>query len=203
MHRLQSFFFFLILAFGTALPVSAQWGTPTENKILSPVNGEALQGMIPIIGITDVDGMISWELSFSYNSNPSNTWFLIKEGDQAANDEILTEWDTTTITDGEYQLRLLISLADNETTSALISDLRIRNYTIIGTSIPELTPTMGSLPAIELTSLPQLHTPTPLPDNPLEVSERDIVNSLASGVLTAFTLIILIGLYASIRKKIH
>jgi len=37
----------------------------------------------------------------------------------------------------------------------------------------------------------------------LEVTERDIVNSLTHGALTAFALIALVGLYASIRKKIR
>ena len=203
MRRSILFFFFLILALGTTVPVNAQWGTPPEVEILSPSAGEALQGVIPVIGNTDIEGMESWELSFSYITNSRDTWFTIDEDDQAFENEILAQWDTTTITDGDYQLRLRVYLAEEQISDSVITDLHVRNYTIIETSIPGVIPTSDSLPTIELTATSQPLTPTPLPVNPMEVSERDIVNSLAHGAITSFALIALIGLYASIRKKIH
>ncbi len=189
------------MALGMVFPANAQWGTQPEVEILSPSAGEALQGLIPVIGNTDVEGMETWELSFSYINNARETWFTIDEGDDALNNEIITQWDTTTITDGDYQLRLRVFHPENKISEALISDLRIRNYTLIETRIPEVNLTPNLLPTIELTATSQPMTLTPLPVNPMEVSERDIVNSLAHGAVTAFTLIAIIGLYASIRKK--
>ena len=203
MRRLFLVFTLLIIAFGTAPPANAQWGTPTEVEIHSPSSGEALQGVIPIIGITSVEGLGSWEISFSYISNSRDTWFLIDEGDQAFENEIITQWDTTTITDGDYLLRLRVYLAEDQISDALITDLRVRNYTIIETSLPGVTLKPDLTPTIEPTATSQPLTPTLLPGNPIEVTELDIINSLSYGAVTAFALIALIGLYASIRKKIQ
>lgn len=203
MRRLVLLLLFILLAFGSVLPVNAQWGTPPKAEILSPFESEALQGVISIIGSTNVEGALAWTLSFSYPNDPRETWFTIQEGDQTFKDEILAQWDTTTLTDGVYQLRLRVHLEDNETSEALIANLRVRNYTIIETSTPTLVPTPGPLSTIAPTATSVAATPTPLPHNPAEISESDIRNSLAHGALIAFALIALIGLYASIRKKIR
>ncbi len=203
MRRYYLFLFFLTLTFGTVLPVNAQWGTPPKVEILSPSEGEVLQGVIPIIGSTNVEGLESWELSFSYINDSRETWFLIDESDQSFSNELLAQWDTTAITDGDYQLRLRGFLPENKTSDTIMTNLRVRNYTLIETSTPALIPTSDLLPTIEPTATLQQPTPTPLPRNPLEVTERDIVNSLTHGALTAFALIALVGLYASIRKKIR
>jgi hypothetical protein len=128
---------------------------------------------------------------------------LIDESDEAFSNEILAQWDTTAITDGDYQLRLRGFLPDNKISDALMINLRVRNYTLIETRTPALIPTSDSLSTIEPTATAHQATPTPLPRNPMEVTERDIVNSLTHGALTAFALLALVGLYASIRKKIR
>ena len=101
MRRYSTFLCTLIMTFGMILPVNAQWGTPLKVEILSPSEGEALQGVIPVIGSTNVEGLESWELSFSYINDPRETWFLIDESDEAFSNEILAQWDTTAITDGD------------------------------------------------------------------------------------------------------
>lgn len=203
MRRTYLFLFFIIITLGMVLPANAQWGTPPKVEILSPSEGEVLQGVIPIIGSTNVEELESWELSFSYINDSRETWFLIHESDQAVSNELLAQWDTTAITDGDYQLRLRGFLAENKSSDTLMTNLRVRNYTLIETSTPALIPTSELLSTIEPTATLQQPTPTPLPRNPLEVTERDIVISLTYGALTAFALIALVGLYASIRKKIR
>jgi len=203
MRRIYLSLLIITLTFGLAFPVNAQWGTPPEADIISPSTGEGLQGVIPITGITDIEGALTWDLSFSYNNDPRETWFLISDGNHVSSDEILAQWDTTILTDGNYQLRLRIYLENDETSVTLITNLRVRNYTIIETSTPTIGPNLGSLSTIVPTGTRIAVTPTPFPGNPIEISESDIRNSITHGAVTAFALIALIGLYASIRKKIR
>ena len=193
----------LFLAFGLVHPVDAQWGTPPEAGILSPSSGEALQGIMPIIGTTNVEGALSWVLSFSYDNDSRETWFLISEGDQVLSDETLAQWDTTILTDGNYQLRLRIYLRKQEISDTIITNLRVRNYTTVETSTPTIVPTHGPMSTIIPTETIYPASPTPFPENPIEIAESDIQNSLVRGAQTAVAMIALVGLYSSIRNKIR
>ncbi|MEN8172542.1 MAG: hypothetical protein ABFS03_06630 [Chloroflexota bacterium] len=193
----------LILAFGFVDPVGAQWGTPPEAGIISPSNGEALQGVVSITGTTKVEGALSWDLSFTYDLDERETWFLIINSFEDISEETLTQWDTTVLTDGNYQLRLRIHLKNGKISETIITNLRVRNYTAVETSLPALTPTQDGLDTITPTETVIPIPPTPLPRNPIEISENDIQNSLLRGAQSAVALIALIGLYSSIRKKIR
>ena len=76
--------------------------------ITSPRPGEALQGVIAVQGSTDVLDFESAELSFAYQDGGEETWFLIANLKNPVEDQRLAEWDTTTIADGTYQLRLRV-----------------------------------------------------------------------------------------------
>jgi len=203
MRRLFFPLLIILLAFGLVLPVHAQWGSPPGAGILSPSNDETLQGVISVIGTTDIEGALSWALSFSYDNDPRETWFLISDGDEVYSDEILAQWDTTILTDGNYQLRLRITLQNDETSDMIITNLRVRNYTIVETSTPTIAPNLGPISTIAPTETSTSPSPTLLPRNPIEISESDIRISLVYGAQTAFVLIALIWLYTSIRNKIR
>jgi hypothetical protein len=135
---------------------------------------------------------------------------LIAEGNELVSNDLLSEWDTTTLTDGQYNLRLTVFLQDGKRDHFIVSDLRIRNYTPIETQTP--TPTITPTPSDSTldgsattstpfpTTTPELPSPTPLPQNPLEISKEDISISLLRGMAGAFALFLLVGLYASIKS---
>ncbi len=106
-------------------------------------------------------GFSSAELLFSYADNPTGTWFLIQSISELPVDGPLAQWDTTTISDGSYTLRLVIRLADGSEIEQSVAGLRVRNYTPIETETPTpSTPTIA--PVIVGTSTPT-PTPTQLP----------------------------------------
>lgn len=212
MWRLGLFFSILISLFTTSSVVNAQ---DKENapkaEISSHQAGEAVRGIVPITGSTEVDGFVSWELSFSYSGDTTGTWFLISEGQDQILDDILTEWDTTTITDGVYNLRLSVNLQGGRRTHFILPDIRVRNYTPIESETPKpsqtptpftLTPLPSKTPSPTLlpTDTPIPDTPTPLPTNPIEISTPAISNSLIRGAGLTITVFLIMGLYANIRK---
>jgi hypothetical protein len=206
MHRLL----LLILWFPLSILLwsrgSAQQSTPASLEIRSPLPGQALQGRVPIYARILVSDYQSAELSFSYSADRTNTWFLIAEFDRALPGEKLLEWDTTTLTDGNYTLRLVVTQQNESQVAVLVPQLRIRNYSPIETSThtPSPTPAPGSThtptPFLTPTLTPVPFTATPLPTNPAQLSLQDISSNLGQGVLGVFAFFLLLGAYAILRK---
>ena len=131
-------FLFLIFVVVTrlispSLVIRAQEAMSTAEVIdifLSPTPGQALQGIILIEGEYPADGVSNVELSFSYKDDPRDTWFLIHEIFSPEDPRLSVEWDTTTLTDGVYTLRIIVT-TDHEVFIDYVADLRIRNYTAV------------------------------------------------------------------------
>jgi hypothetical protein len=180
--------------------------------ILSPNAGQAVRGSIPIIVDTIIDGFLSAELSFAYQADQPVTWFLISQGEQPLHDALMTEWDTTLLTDGIYDLRLLVTLKNSRQMTSVVRGVRVRNYSPIETDTPTPSPTPAPLATVAhlATSLPPATpipsptpvpaTPTPLPDNPLQLTGQDIGLNFLRGTAGGLALIVLAGLYLSIRN---
>ena len=191
------------------LIVNAQEATITPEiqvMILSPSPGQALQGTILILGEINVEGPLSVELSFTYSDDQRETWFLIHEIEDSVPGEINFEWDTTTITDGQYSLRLLVR-TDQDQIIAFVPGLRVRNYSAIETNTPDPTytpaPADTQAPTATATSTltPVPFTPTPLPPNPAQIDTRDIGMSIGKGGIVVISLFAILGIYQYIRNR--
>lgn len=153
--------------------------------ISEPKPGQALQGTVRIIGSSNIRNFAHAEIAFAYQDNPTDTWFIISESDQGVVNDVLAVWDTTTITDNIYQLRLLVTTEDNRQFTEIVDGLRIRNYTAIETDTPQpdksqiVNPTM--IATSTATPLPK--TPTPLPTNPANIQENDLIRSGLNGIV--------------------
>lgn len=211
-------FIFVILAL-LGMLVQASWvAAQSEDsagvEITAPSSGIPIQGTVTIEGSTLIEDFISWEITFGYASDSTGTWFLIAEGDEQVSSGELTQWDTTTITDADYNLRLTIFIDGGRREHFVINNLRVRNYSPIETITP--TPTLTSTPYTE-TPRPSLtptnttqptetaipNTPTPLPTNPVTITQSDINNSLIRGAAGALAAFVMIGLYLSIKRMIR
>lgn len=206
MRRALAFLTLLLLL--TPSAVSAQAAV----AITSPASGQILTGVVTITGTSAVDGFISAELDFTYTGDTTGTWFLVAPV-QPVTDGVLAEWDTTAITDGDYNLRLRITLADGTYLDVLVSNLLIRNYTPTDTPVPTSTvpptltpvlptPTITPSPTATLTptSTP-LPTPTALPENSAILPANEILTSIVYGGLSATVLFLLLALYLRLRMK--
>ena len=185
-------------------PAAAQQDEPS---ITSPVAGDAVQGIVTVMGTSGLPGFVFMDLAFAYDSNPTNTWFRIATSDQPVSNGPLGIWDTTGITDGVYSLRLRVTLTDGSHREALVTGFRVRNYTPIETATPVETPTptpelVEPTPAATATptSTP-FHTPTLLPTNPAVVTTGDVKNSLIYGALTAIVIFSIVGVTARFRRR--
>ncbi len=187
-------------------------GTPTpggEIQILSPKPGQALQGSVPVVVDTMTLNFKSVELDFGFMDDPTATWFLIFQGIQPVTGTMLVLWDTSTITDGDYNLRMLVTFSDDSQKSVEVDGIRVRNYTPVETSTPTLQPpTATKAPASTATATllpsktpPQASaTPTPMGANPVVISRQDILVSAGKGALAILGLFALGGIYTVIRS---
>ena len=206
-HRFLSILGVLMMFFGSFLLAKAQEEDDAPQAGLSaPQAGEALQGKVVISGTTIAEGFEEWNLSFAYAEDTTGTWFQIDEGMGPVEEGVITQWNTTQITDGSYHLRLIIELNDGEYLVFVVPNLRVRNYSPIETSTPTLTPTKdpasaSATPTPTLTPVPP--TPTSLPTNPVEISDNDFTNALSRGGIAALVLFLILGLYTSIRRTLR
>jgi hypothetical protein len=198
MQRIGKILFLLpFLAAFAIRPVAAQ-GQPA---IDSPRQGEVLQGLVTIRGSSNQTGFLSSEMDFAYSGDPTGTWFLLATGSQPVASDTLATWDTTTITDGNYDLRLRVFLSDGSHLDTVIPNLRVRNYTPVETPTPAPTAVLPTLtPTITPTPTP-FPTPTPLPANSAVLTSTDISTSLAYGGLGAVIFIVVVGTYLWLRRK--
>lgn len=190
---------------------TAPTSTPAPTVSLSaPLSGQALQGVVPIQGNSALPGFTQAELSFAYSDNPTGTWFLIAESQTPVENGALAQWDTTTITDGEYQLRLVVRLENGQRQIAALTGLRVRNYTPVETETPTppatatATALPGNTPVPTVTPTPT-ETPIPptgtaLPPNPASIGTDDLLDALARAALGVVGLFSMMGVYHSIRS---
>jgi hypothetical protein len=169
--------------------------------ITFPRQGDALQGNVTIVGSTQVNGFVSSEISFAYSGNTTATWFLISKSEQMVQNEILGEWNTSLISDGNYDLRLRTFLTDGTYFDKVIEELRIRNYTPVETLLPSPTASMQSRTADVLIQEVLSPTPFSLPPNPVELTNHRLLRSLVLGFLATITIYLLISIFIKLRGK--
>ncbi len=183
--------------------------------IVSPQPGQALQGVISIMGRTSVSSFRSAEVLFGYANDPSQTWFFIAESTTPVDAGLLAEWDTSTITDGNYTLRLVVNRTDRSRVVMIVPGLRVRNYSPVETDTPtpistqaaSATPLPGNGPQPTEQALPSATpippTLTPLPANPAVLSSRNITDVFVRGAAGTGIALAAIGLYLAIRKLFY
>jgi hypothetical protein len=177
--------------------------------ITSPAPNEALRGQVNIIGSTNLPDFVSAILDFAYASSPVDTWFPIQTLSQPVLDSPLYTWDTTTITDGDYMLRLRVFAADGSSREVSVpitiqNDAIVTTPTAAPTTTPEdvivLVPTPFLLAASPTpTDLPR-PTPTALPENPVSLNSSKVLSSLGRGALVILGLFAFAGLILRLRR---
>ena len=176
--------------------------------ITSPAPDALLRGQVTITGNVQFTSFLSAQLDFAYASDPTNTWFNIQSFSQPLTDSTLAVWDTTSITDGDYVLRLRVNFEDG-TFQDVTVPIQIGND-VQPTPTPEptvtpepesvLIPTPFLLVASPTPTEPPRPTPTALPPNPVSLGQTQIYASLGRGALVILGLFALAGLIISARR---
>jgi hypothetical protein len=177
--------------------------TPSIPQIHNPRNGDILQGVIAILGSTDLAGYDHHQISFNYSDSPGDTWFSIAKSVNMVSDGELANWDTTTIADGNYKIRLEVFLNDGSSREILVDGLRVRNYSPVETqsNTTLLLDGEGILETDTNTSV------IVIPDNdhekaknPLTVSMKEFYQSMACGAGLTITFFLFLFIYSAFRK---
>lgn len=206
--RIAAFGILLLSFLGwSAVYWPVQAGQDSKLEITAPAAGDALQGVVGIYGTTGVAGFQNAEISFGYQDDPTETWFLIDQGSQPVEDNLLATWDTSTITDGEYKIRIVVFLNGGQVLEVGIDHLRVRNYSPVETNTPDPharsqgtpTPTRTAWPDYQ----PRATTPTPLPTNSAELTPADLSTGAMRGALAVVAALAISGAYLGLRALFH
>lgn len=213
MKRIPWFFLLIILllTFGIERPVLSapppQATIAPSIFIQSPRAGQALQGVELLDGRIRGEGFLRGKIAFSYAGEPDPTWFFIADilpaAEGSAQTSYQVEWDTTRITDGNYDLRIVAEYSSGAAIYELIPDLRIRNLTPVETATPMLINQdsgASGLPTETIEPTPA-DTPTPLPPNPAEVRSGDLYQVLRLSGIGVVVLFIVGGIYWQIKNR--
>jgi hypothetical protein len=191
------------------LLVAAQWHQgATPIAITSPAPDEVLRGQVTVTGRVDVPSFLSVQLDFAYASDPTNTWFTIQTFSQPLADSTLATWDTTSVTDGDYVLRLRVNFEDG-TSQEVTVPIKIGNDAL-PTPSPEPSATPEPDTVLIPTPIPIAASPTPtdvprstpttLPANPVSLRQNQIYASLGRGALVILGLFALAGIIIRVRR---
>lgn len=142
------------------LPAAPTWATPLRQGsvavISSPASGSAVRGQVQVTGSALHPEFDRYELY--YTAEPGENWIFIGEpGRQPVDNGFLGAWDTTSLPDGAYSLRLRVVRRDGN-----YDEGYARNLTVANTTPPTPTPTTT---VAEVATLPPpveaVVTPTP------------------------------------------
>jgi len=190
----------------------------SQTAITSPAAGEVLRGEVTITGTMDSANFFSAQLDFAYasdsaetlRSNSGQAWFTLQTFSQPVIDSPLFVWDTNSITDGDYQLRLSVTFIDGSFDEVIVP-IKIQND--VAFSQPTLAPasTPNSLSVQILTPFLLAASPTPteiprptltsLPDNPASLNQNEILVSLGRGGLVIIALFVFSGILIRLRRN--
>lgn len=164
-----------------------------------PRSGETIQGQVVISGRTEVEGFLYSEVFFGYAEVGDNEWFFISRQEQPIRNGVISSWDTFTISDGVYNLRILIHLQDGKVIEMIVNNLEVNNYSNVNSDrLAESTFAPGN--TSQSTTTLTRKTATPSPANPAEIDQKKYMQVVFQGLLITFVSFIVFGIYIGIRK---
>jgi hypothetical protein len=173
--------------------------------VLSPTDGQIVAGTVEVKGSVPDDDFDYAEVSYAFSDETVTNWFLIARLDQTVHDATLAAWDTTTITDGIYKLKVSVYRKNGTVNEVMIENLRVGNYThydlptVTATSASAIAETPIAGKTLEPTAV-MAPLPTDLPKNPASIDEDDFKLSLISGVTLAVLVLAVLGVYVLFRS---
>lgn len=178
------------------LPVLRQ--VPGFAEITEPGQGHAVTGIVTIIGTASHPAFQSFDLAFSFDPDPTNTWFPIGEAlDTTVVDGRLAIWDTTQITDGVYRLRLRVHVDGSPPFEAVVRGIRVRNYTPTETPPPQAAAAVPT--EVAATPVAALEKE---PETPIETPSR-FSSALRVGIFLGLFLMLATAAYVRLAPRVR
>lgn len=181
---LRNLFVLILLAPPRAAAFAFQISESAE--ITQPTSGQTVSGLVTLEGTAGHLGFLRYDLSFAYAHDPTPTWFTIAEAvETQVYSGRLGIWDTTGITEGEYDVRLRVWTPAAEPLAAYVRAIRVARTLPppSATASPEATPPTP-LPTVTRRAAPVspvAAAPTPSADSRLSAADRAFVIGAGAG----------------------
>jgi len=132
-------------------------------QITSPEVSSEVRGLVPIMGSASVPGFNFYKVEYGIGPSPSQWAVIGSLQDTAVINGQLALWDTTTIPDGVYSLRLQAVKADGNYEEFMVRQVSVVNTrptatlqpSTTPTSLATITPVSTALPVIQATATPE------------------------------------------------
>jgi hypothetical protein len=108
---------------GPTPTIQATGCIPGQIDITAPKPGDSLKGSIEVVGTANIPDFGFYKYEFAPLG--SDTWATIVAGNKIIQDGSLGNWDTSAITPGDYQLRLVVSDNKGNNFPACVIPVRI------------------------------------------------------------------------------
>jgi hypothetical protein len=191
--------------------------------LTSPVEGATVNGQVNLVGSANDPQFARYELAFAYDPNPTDTWFEIAPPvTLPVTTGQLGVWDTTTITDGTYMLRLRVfSTQSNTPTEVIVRGIQVQNDVATPAPTAEsgtLSPQITEAPIATLPFTPEPPTLVPAatdPPQPTLTAEptaaplpaflnlSSYADAFCNGVYLTGAAFVIIAVYVIVRDRIR
>ncbi|MGH2605002.1 MAG: hypothetical protein ACRDG5_00285 [Anaerolineales bacterium] len=176
---------FVLTILAQPAAAAAAFQVPGSAEITRPTSGQTISGLVTVEGTADHPEFVRYDLAFAYAEDPTPTWFIIAEAVEApVHAGRLGIWDTTGITEGEYDLRLRVWTSAAEPFVAYVRDLRVSQSAPTSTATAFPSPTMPTpLLTATMAAAPVTPVPTSLaPSAQPRVGGADRAFTIGAGV---------------------
>jgi hypothetical protein len=160
------------------MSVGTAWAVPSERSVeqaacrdsvvRSPLDGDVLQGVVPVYGSARIDDFNFYKLEFATLTSP-DSWSAVSTTKNApVLSGLLDVWDTTRVTDGTYLLKLTtVDSVGQEVCRHTVANLAVANR---GTPTPTetATPAESPTPTVTVVLAPDEATVAPTPEPTVE-----------------------------------
>lgn len=168
-----------------------------------PRVGDSVQGIVEISGTLATSSFNYAEVFFAYAAVDNLNWFMIGRIDQPVSSGSIARWDTTTITDGVYQLKLRVHNRDESVEELILNPVIVRNYSILPTNTPVAEVTSSIIIATLASATEEMQYATPLPENPASTSDSSLKRSVTAGLIAAGVSLLLLFGVSLVRGRPH
>lgn len=194
----------LLITLAVAFAHSARAsGSEAIATITAPTLGQHVNGMVHILGSATHQAFDHYELHFALDPNPTDTWFpIMLAGANPVENGQLGQWDTGSISTGNYMLRLqVVGSDDSLPTETVVTGIAVRSGpvpptptpipTVVTTITPAPVPTRA-MPKPALRSLfPQLR------------EKHDYRSTFVNSAAYSVTAFMGLGVYLQLRKLVR
>jgi len=169
--------------------------------ITAPTTGEVVEGIVEIRGSVPEEGFLSAEVLNAYAQTGKETWFLIKRLDKVVQDDVLAAWDTTTITDGVYHIKLVVTKVGDRRNEVVVENIQVSNYSRAPgqNEMGVNTQTEKRSAAVEIRA--PVSTVIEKKVNPASIQRQEIQRTIIIAILAVCVALSSIAIYSAIQSR--